>query len=151
AVAGLREVGEAVAGDLEARLVPRGVAVRRPLDDTERGLERGAGRADREREARLGQPAAIVPVEARVEVDPRRAGPQADVLDDARVAERALDADRRPVRPVLHELHRAAGELDALVGVGRVELPGVPLARLVDVGPDLVAAPVEYLAPRPLV
>ena len=40
------------------------------------------------------------------------------------------------------------GDLLALVGVVGVELPGVPVARLVDVGPELVAAAVEHLARR---
>ena len=71
AVARLGEVGEAVARDLEARLVPGRVAVRGALDHAEGGLEARALGAHGEREARLHQPAAVVPLEAGGEVDPR--------------------------------------------------------------------------------
>ena len=108
-VAGLGQVGEPVAGDLEARLLPGGIAVGRALDDAERGLERRPRGAHRQREARLEQEAPVVPVEAGVEVDPRRARPQPHVLHDresrkrrvTRIATRCGPSSTTSVVPVM--------------------------------------------------
>ena len=81
-----------------------------------------------------------------------RARPQPHVLDDAAVAERAHEAHGGAVRAALDDLGRLGrGQLGALLGVPRVDVPRVPLARLVDVGPQLVAATGEHLAAGALV
>ena len=107
AVAGLGEVGEAVGGDLELGRVPAGVAVGRPALDAEGALERRVVGADRQREARLQQDPAVMPVEPGGEVDARRIGPQADRLDDGAGADAAGDPQRPALAAGLDDLDAA--------------------------------------------
>ncbi len=60
------------------------------------------------------------------------------------VAEAARHLQRGAVRTFLHHFDRAAREdLLTLGGIVLLDVPGVEVARLVDIGPDLVAAPVK--------
>ena len=120
AVAGLRQVGEAVAGDLEARLRPRtccGASGARRRRTPSRTSRAGSGRASGKRaftsQRRSCQSKRVWKSIAG------RARPQPDVLDDARVAERALDPDARrgAARAPRPRAARAVSSL-ALVGVG---------------------------------
>ena len=70
AVALLGQIGEAVRGDLEARLVPRRVAMRRPADHAMGAFEGGVVGADGKREPRLEEDAAVVPVDVGPELEP---------------------------------------------------------------------------------
>ena len=106
AVALLGEVGEAVRGHLEAGDVPGGVAVGGAADHAVRAFEGGEVGADRQREARLQQDAALVPVDVGGDVEARRVGPEPVGLDDRAVAEAAGDADRGAVRAALDDLDR---------------------------------------------
>ena len=89
-----RQVGEAVAGDLEAGEVVARREVRRAPGDAERGLVRRLVGADGEREGDLEQPVGLVPVGGRVDLEAPRAGVEADVWRRReRCADRALEVD----------------------------------------------------------
>ena len=108
AVALLGEVGEAVGGDLEARDVPGGVAVRGAADHAVRAFEGGDVGADREREARLQQDAALVPVDVGGEVEPGGVRPEPVASARSSLSRNLrVDADRRAVRAALDDLDRA--------------------------------------------
>ena len=130
AVAVLGEVGEAMGGDLEAGLIPRRVAVGRAADDAVRAFEGRMIGADGEREARLEQDAAVVPVDVGREVDPGGVGPETHGLHDLAVAEAADDPDRGAVRAALDDLERGAcGDLLALARDSPPRCPRRPSSR----------------------
>ena len=141
AVAVLGEVGEAVGRDLEAGDVPTGVGVRRPGEVAPLDLVVRLGRADIDREGGLEHRVVIVPVDLRVEVDPRAVGVDDHLLRDRRL--RALADERhlpvhldRDVHGVLLDdleaLQLRAGQ--RVLGVVLRDVPGVPVggAVLVD-------------------
>ena len=71
AVAAFAQIDPLLRAGLEARPVPTGVAVRRPLDVAPLDLVGGGGREDIHREGDLEQDVALAPVDGRVEVQAR--------------------------------------------------------------------------------
>ncbi len=124
AIARLRQVGPAVAADLELLLVPRCVAVRGPLHRAELDLIGRAGRAHVDRERGLEHDLALLPVGLGDEVDARHAVVDDDVLDDAAGAVGAGDAHRPAHRPGLDDLDPHVGIPRILAArIGQVNVP----------------------------
>ena len=124
----------------------------RAADDAVRAFEGGGVGADGERKARLQEDAPLVPVDVGLEFEAGRVGPEAAGLHDRAVAEAAGDADGGAVRAASRRPRpRDGGDLLALARVVVLDVPGVPVARLVDIGPDLVAATGQRLAAGALV
>src|SRR5438105_10569086 len=101
---------------------------------------------DRQWETSLEHPAAVVPVQRRLEFEPRGVRPEADVLRDPAVAEAPLDANGNPMWSGFHDRDRFRRvQLLTGHGVAGVDLPGIPIARLVHVRPELVPTPRQHL------
>src|SRR5215207_4875262 len=152
AVAGLGDVREAVGRDLESSGVPGGVAVRRALVGTVHRLEGRRFGAGVEREERTQQNLPLVAFDGRLYVQPPRPGVELVGLTHGRASSTAVHAPRGSQGSAFH-IPKAGdrGDLLYLELVVLVYVPRVPLARLVRVGPELVAAPGRNLAPRLLV
>ncbi len=108
-------------------------------------------RADTEREERAQQDLSLAPIDGRLYVQPPRPGVELVGLIHRRASPTAVYAHRGSQGPVFH-IPKAGdrGELLPFKLVVLVYVPRVPLARLVRVGPELVAAPGQDLAPRRL-
>src|SRR5688572_25731052 len=125
--------------------------MRRAADDARRTFERRIVRANGERKPRLQQGAALMPVDLGAEFDARRVRPKPHVLHDLAVMEAAANADGGAMRPILDDLDLARRNLLAAAQVVVLDVPRIPVTRLVAVSPDLVAAIGERLAIRALV
>ena len=127
--------------------------MRRPLDHSERAFRDGVARPHPRRRQRAQQRAAVAPVDMRADVQPPAVGGQADLLHDARVAPAPADAKAGIMRAGggdFQALQR--GDFLAALRVILLDVPCVPVARLVlRVDPELIAAPVQRLAPARLV
>ncbi len=133
--------------DLEAGRVPGGVAVRRPPLGAVHGLEGCLVGADAQGEERPQKHLALVPRDLRLHIQTPGACAQPVGLHHARAPPPPLDAHRGAQRAVLDHLDGpVSSELLPLQLVVLVYVPGVPLARLVHVRPQLVAPPVQNLA-----
>src|SRR5918997_1180229 len=108
-VARLGEVGEAVGRNLEAHLVPGGVAVGRAPDYAVHSLEGRFVGADVQGEERPQEHLPLVPLHARLDVQAPRAGEQLVCLRDVGPAEAALYAHRRAQWPGLLHAHALGG------------------------------------------
>ena len=138
----------AAVGHVDPRLRRLLVAVRRALEVPVRHLEGGTVGLDGRRHAQLEHAQLLPPVEDGANLDERRRGSEHHVLGQRRVAEPALDPDRRPHRPVLDESHRCA-----LERAGDVVVPehAVPPGVRVVVEDDGVRAPAGEVGAGPLV
>ena len=148
AEARLAHVDEAVRRHLELRLVPDRVVVRRAPDDAVGMLERRVGRPHRDRRQRAQQAMPVAPVDRRLDLEAAAVAPKPIDLRHGRLAEPPHDPDPDIVARRSEELAGFdRGHLDARLRVVVLEVPGVPVARLVaGIDPELVAPARQRLA-----
>ena len=153
AVARLGEVGEAVGGDLEAGDVPGGVAVRRAADRRRarirRWRRRRGPRAGSAPSAGCGARASRCRWRCRAGRSWPRAGRSGRSRCRGSGGSTRIAARCGPRSTTSIDARRSSSS--PWRGVVLLDVPGVPVARLVDVGPDLVAAVGERLAAGALV
>lgn len=147
AVAGLADVDPAVVVALEARHVPTGVRVGGPADVPELDLRNLLAGVHVDRERRLEHLLRLVPVDLGLDIQSPVAGTQHEALADAGLAERALHQDRPQQRAVLDDLDRVGvDQVDVAAQVVSVDVPGIPLVRVVGMQLQEVAGAGEDLA-----
>src|SRR5687767_7145405 len=136
----LGKIDKAMPGYFEARLLPGGVAMRRAADHSGRALEGRMVGAYGKRKSRLQQRPALMPVDVGLELDPCRIRPQAHGLHDLALLKEADDTNRDAMRAPFNDLDLACGDLCSAARVVVLDVPCIPVTRLVAVRPQLIAA-----------
>ena len=149
----LGQIEEAMGRRLEHGRVPGGVGVGRTGDDAIGALGRGVAGAGVYGRERPQENAAIVPVERGFDVEAAGTCRKAQHLRNGRRAETANQPDGDAVRALLNDLQALKiGDLLAALGIIALDVPGVPVARLVyRIGHQSVAVTIECFAAGRLV
>ncbi len=130
AVVPFAQIHPLLGAGLEARPVPRSVAVGRPPHVAPLDLIGRLRGQHVHREGDLEQRVALAPIHPGIEVKLRPVGAQRHALHDAAAQHAPLERQRRPQRPALDDANarRRLQRVGAIL-VGGVNVPGIPLRR----------------------
>ena len=149
--AALCHQSKAVGGDFVFGFIPRRVAMIGPRNHPAGAFKQRVIGLHGKGEAGFQQHTAIVPIKVGLELDTGRIGPKPQVLHDGAGPKVAGDAQGRAVRAGFGDFDAVSGYFAARGGVVFFNIPSVKIARLVDIGPDLVATPRQTFPPCALV
>src|ERR1700693_3477253 len=150
AVFAIAQVSPALRAHLEHRPRKAGFLVRRPPEVAELDLVRRLARADRHGKGDLQHLVSLLPVDERFETQHARTGVEGHGLIEHRLAEPASERELTSESATqLHLLDRR--HFRERVAVLGVEIPRVPIARVVVVQLEQIPGPAQYLATDHLV